>query len=92
MNLNKLSEIIREYTGNMINEHGFYIPLEQYHFIFWKDLVIYVLTILLFIYILKNRYLKKKLKENKEDTVNNIEIIQSLQKVKGFLQEIKANI
>ena len=35
---------------------------------------------------------KKKLKENKEDTVNNIEVIQSLQKVKGFLQEIKANL
>ena len=71
MNLNKLSEIIREYSENMINEHGFYIPLDQYHFIFWKDIVIYILIIVLFIYMLKHRYLKKKLKENiKLDTIN----------------------
>ena len=32
---------------------------------------------------------KKKLKDNKEDTIKNAEIVQSLQKIKGFLLELK---
>ena len=35
---------------------------------------------------------KKKLKENKSDTVNNIEIIKSLNKVRDFLVEIKKEL
>jgi DNA-binding transcriptional MerR regulator len=35
---------------------------------------------------------KKKIKENKEDTENNFEIIQSLNKIKELLQEIKDNL
>lgn len=35
---------------------------------------------------------KKKLKENKEDTINNIEIVQSLNRLKSFLLEIKKDL
>ena len=35
---------------------------------------------------------KKKLKENKEDTINNFEVINSLQKIKKMLLEIKESI
>jgi DNA-binding transcriptional MerR regulator len=35
---------------------------------------------------------KAKLKDNKTDTVNNIEIIKTLEKVKGFLLEIKQHM
>jgi DNA-binding transcriptional MerR regulator len=35
---------------------------------------------------------KKKLKENKADTINNIEIVKTLEKVKAFLLEIKSNL
>ena len=35
---------------------------------------------------------KKKLKENKSGTVNNIEIIKSLNKVRDFLVEIKKEL
>ncbi len=35
---------------------------------------------------------KKKLKENKSDTINNIEIIKSLTKVRDFLVEIKKEL
>ncbi|MBE9468314.1 MAG: MerR family transcriptional regulator [Bacteroidetes bacterium] len=35
---------------------------------------------------------KKKLKENKEDTINNFEVIHSLQKIKEMLLEIKENL
>ena len=35
---------------------------------------------------------KKKLKENKSDTINNIEIIKSLNKVRDFLVEIKKEL
>lgn len=35
---------------------------------------------------------KKKLKENKEDTVNQIEIVQSLEKIKSFLIDIRDNL
>ena len=35
---------------------------------------------------------KKKLKENKSDTTNNIEIIKSLNKVRDFLVEIKKEL
>jgi len=35
---------------------------------------------------------KKKMKENKEDTINNFEVIQSLQEIKGLLLELKENI
>jgi len=35
---------------------------------------------------------KKKLKENKEDTVNNFEIIQSLNQIRTLLLEIKQNL
>ena len=32
---------------------------------------------------------KKKLKDNKDGTIKNAEIVKSLQKIKGFLQELK---
>jgi len=32
---------------------------------------------------------KKKLKENKEDTINNFEIVKSLNDIKNLLLEIK---
>lgn len=35
---------------------------------------------------------KKKLKENKSDTVNNIEIVKSLNKVRDFLVEIRKDL
>ena len=35
---------------------------------------------------------KKKLKDNKEDTINNFEVINSLKKIKEQLLEIKENI
>lgn len=35
---------------------------------------------------------KKKLKENKEDTVNNFEVIESLNKIRAFLVDIKENL
>ncbi len=35
---------------------------------------------------------KKKLKDNKEDTINNFEVINSLKKIKEMLLEIKENI
>ena len=35
---------------------------------------------------------KDKLKENKEDTVNNIEIVKSLENIKSFLLEIKKDL
>ena len=35
---------------------------------------------------------RKKLKENKEDTINNFEVISSLQKIKKMLLEIKESI
>ena len=34
---------------------------------------------------------KKKLKDNKEDTINNFEVINSLKKIKEMLLEIKEN-
>ncbi|RLD61135.1 MAG: MerR family transcriptional regulator [Bacteroidetes bacterium] len=35
---------------------------------------------------------KKKLKENKEDTINNFEVISSLQKIKKMLLDIKESL
>ncbi|NQY10811.1 MAG: MerR family transcriptional regulator [Flavobacteriales bacterium] len=35
---------------------------------------------------------QKKLKDNKDDTINNIEIVKSLERVKGFLVELKENL
>ena len=35
---------------------------------------------------------KDKLKENKEDTINNIEVVKSLENVKSFLLEIKKDL
>jgi DNA-binding transcriptional MerR regulator len=35
---------------------------------------------------------KKKLKENKEDTSNNFEVIKSLNEIKNLLLEIKENL
>ncbi|MCH7534832.1 MAG: MerR family transcriptional regulator [Bacteroidetes bacterium] len=35
---------------------------------------------------------QRKLKDNKDDTVNNIEIVKSLEKVKGFLVQLKENL
>lgn len=35
---------------------------------------------------------KDKLKENKEDTINTVEIVNSLKRVKDFLLEIKAEL
>lgn len=35
---------------------------------------------------------RKKLKENKEDTVNQFKVIQSLEKVRNFLVEIKDSL
>lgn len=34
----------------------------------------------------------KKLKENKEDTVNNFEVVTRLQQIKGFLIELRDNL
>lgn len=35
---------------------------------------------------------KKKLKENKDDTLNNFEIVKSLSEIKNLLQEIKDSL
>lgn len=35
---------------------------------------------------------KDKLKQNKEDTVNNVEIVNSLKRIKDFLLEIKEQL
>ena len=35
---------------------------------------------------------KKKLKENKEETINNIEVVKTLQKLKRFLLDLKEDI
>ena len=35
---------------------------------------------------------KEKLKENKEDTINNAEIVQSLHKIKKFLEDLKEGL
>ncbi len=35
---------------------------------------------------------KEKLKENKEDTINQIEVVKSLENVKSFLLELKQQI
>lgn len=35
---------------------------------------------------------KEKLKNNKQDTFDSVEMIQSLEKVKGFLLELKAQL
>ena len=35
---------------------------------------------------------KAKLKENKSDTINNIEVVKSLMKLKEFLLEVKENL
>lgn len=35
---------------------------------------------------------KKKLKDNKEDTVNNIKIVDSLTKIRSFLVEVRDNL
>jgi DNA-binding transcriptional MerR regulator len=35
---------------------------------------------------------KKKLKDNKQDTIQNIEVVKSLQKIKSFLVELKDNL
>lgn len=35
---------------------------------------------------------KKKIKENKEDTINNIEVIKSLQEIKNLLIEVRESL
>ena len=35
---------------------------------------------------------KKKLKENKEDTINNIEVLRSLESIKQMLIEVKEQL
>lgn len=35
---------------------------------------------------------KKKLKENKEETINNIEVVKTLKKLKQFLLDLKKDI
>ena len=35
---------------------------------------------------------KNKLKENKDDTINAFEVVQSLQKIRTFLVDMKANL
>ena len=35
---------------------------------------------------------KKKLKENREDTINNVEVIKSLQNIKNLLLEIREGL
>jgi len=35
---------------------------------------------------------KKKLKDNKEDTIQNVEIVKSLLKIKGFLVDLKEEL
>ena len=35
---------------------------------------------------------KSKLKENKQDTIDNIEVVKSLKNLKGFLLDIKENL
>ncbi|MFN7014521.1 MAG: MerR family transcriptional regulator [Bacteroidia bacterium] len=35
---------------------------------------------------------KKKIKENKQDTTQNIEVVKSLQKIKSFLLELKEQL
>ncbi|MBL4652845.1 MAG: MerR family transcriptional regulator [Flavobacteriales bacterium] len=35
---------------------------------------------------------KQKLKGNKEDTINNVEIIKSLESIKSFLLEVKSQL
>jgi DNA-binding transcriptional MerR regulator len=35
---------------------------------------------------------KKKIKENKQETIQHIEVVKSLQKIKSFLLELKENL
>ncbi len=35
---------------------------------------------------------RKKMKENREDTINNFEVIQSLENIKSMLLEVKASL
>ncbi|MBL4624607.1 MAG: MerR family transcriptional regulator [Flavobacteriales bacterium] len=35
---------------------------------------------------------KQKLKGNKEDTINNVEVIKSLESIKAFLLEVKSQL
>jgi hypothetical protein len=35
---------------------------------------------------------KQKLKGNKEDTINNVEVIKSLENIKDFLLEVKSQL
>ena len=35
---------------------------------------------------------KQKLKGNKEDTINNLEVIKALEKIKDFLLEVKSQL
>ena len=35
---------------------------------------------------------QKKLKENKEDTVNHFEVVQQLKKIRGFLEDVRAGL
>ena len=35
---------------------------------------------------------KKKIKDNKDDTIRNVEIVQSLQKIKTFLTSLKEEL
>ncbi|MCK5822724.1 MAG: MerR family transcriptional regulator [Bacteroidales bacterium] len=51
----------------------------------------------LIFYLVKDRGMtlkgaKKKLKENKEDTINNFEVISSLKKIKEMLIDIKESV
>ncbi len=66
MNMSRLFEILREHTGNMVTEYGFYIPLENYHFTFWKDLVIYTFVSMLIIFYIKYRVLKNRIQKIQE--------------------------
>ena len=49
----------------MINQYGFYLPLDQYIFVFWKDLAIYILVILSAYFFVRWRlaaYISRKVK------------------------------
>jgi DNA-binding transcriptional MerR regulator len=35
---------------------------------------------------------KRKIKDNKEDSVNNMEVVESLRKVKAFLEDLKSSL
>jgi len=60
---------LSEKTGHMLNHYGFYIPLGDYHFYFWKDLGILVLGIMALSYRKRACVLKRRVDETQRIVV-----------------------